>query len=88
MFIQLCVSYTDSGIDLLRAGMAANNVSQRDYHHCIKLLLGFERWCIQFNPIGNVENAIGLVGEIIDLIKSCFLSLDGNGWDVPRFTRW
>ena len=39
LLIQLCVSYTDSGLDLLRDGMASNRISLRDYRHCIKLHL-------------------------------------------------
>ena len=84
ILIQLCVSYTDSGLDHLRDGMTSNLISLREYRHCIKLLLGFDRWSGQTNPIDEVENAVGLLGELIDLIKRCFPRCEGQEWDLPK----
>ena len=84
LLIQLCVSYTDSGLDLLRDGMARENISQKDYRHCIKLLLAFDRWCHQSNPKEEVEQSVELLGELIELIQRCFPRVDGNGWEIPK----
>jgi len=84
LHIQLCVSYTQSGIDLLRDGWATHRISQKEYRDTIKLILGFERWINEPIPMEDIEPAIALVGVMIDGIKKCFPRLDGNGWDLPK----
>ena len=84
LFIMLCVSYTQAGRDLLEDGWKRENITQKDYRDCIKLLLGFERWCMQSNPIEKVEHATPLVGVLINLIKKCFKRQEGNGWNIPK----
>ena len=84
LFIMLCVSYTTAGKDLLKDGWDRENIPQKNYRDCIKLLLGFERWCMQSNPIAKVKNAARVVGDLIDLIKKSFKRTDGNGWNIPK----
>ena len=84
LFIMLCVSYTQSGKDLLADGWRQQRISQTEYRNSIKLLLGFERWCMQSNPIEQVRSAVRLVGVLIDSIKKCFRRVDGNGWNIPK----
>ena len=84
LVIQLVISYTQSGIDILKAGWESHRISQSSYRHTIKLLLAYERWVQESNPIEDVKNATGTVAELIEGIKKCFPRVDGQGWDLPK----
>ena len=80
----LCLSYTGSGVALLRPGWEQNNISQRDSRECMKLLLGFYCWVNMTNSIQQVEDAHNLLKRLIELIQHCFPRDSGNGWNIPK----
>ena len=84
LVIQLVISYTQSGINILKAGWESHRISQASYRHTIKLLLAYERWVQESNPIKDVTNATGTVAGLIEGIKKCFPRVDGQGWDLPK----
>ena len=84
LVIQLVASYTQSGIDILKPGWERHRISQSSYRHTIKLLLAYERWVQESNPIDDVRNATATVAELIDCLKMCFPHVDGQGWNLPK----
>ena len=84
LFIQLCASYTETGIGLLDAGWKKYNITPKAFRGTIMLLLGFERWVNDSNLIDEVNDSVQLLAELISGIQMCFPRPDGNGWDIPK----
>jgi hypothetical protein len=82
--IQLVASHTQSGIDILKTGWEHHRITQTRYRHTLKLLLAYERWVQESNPIEDVRNATPVVAELIDCIKECFPRVDGQGYRLPK----
>lgn len=51
---------------------------------CIKLLLGFEKWVKNSNPIVDFTRAVGMLKVLIESIQSCFPRDDTYGWHIPK----
>lgn len=85
MLIFLCVTYTNSGMGLLRKGLRDEGISQHDFQRCIKLQLGFQKWVHEHNSIVEVKKAKPLLVEFMDLLKKCFPREEGNKWKVSKY---
>ena len=80
----LCVIHTTGGINIMKPGWQANNITQKEFQNCMKLQLGFQKWIHEFNDKPEVDNAYPLVAELITMIKHCFPRKEGNGWKIPK----
>ena len=84
LFILLCVTYTATGVELLKPGWNNNNITAKEFRNCIKLQLGFEKWVDRTNSRVQVIHAEPLLESLIDAIKHCFPREEGNGWGLPK----
>ena len=48
------------------------------------MYLSFDRWVNEPHSRWEVQNSAKLLGDLITLIKLCFLRTDGNEWSIPK----
>ena len=84
IFILLCAMHSADGEMLFVDGCNEADVSFEAMKYCLKLQLSFERWVNDSNSIVDVQCALTLVAELIQLIQKCFPRTHGNGWCIPK----
>ena len=85
LFKLLCVTYTATGVKLLKPGWNQNNITAKEFRNCIKLQLGFEKWVDRTNPRVQVIHAEPLLESLIDAINIDFHVKKEMAGVSPRF---
>jgi hypothetical protein len=83
-FVLRCVMHTHSGKKLMWKEMKNRTISLKKIKICLKLYLSFECCFNEPHPRSQVKQSLKALGILINLIKECFPSNEGWGWNLPK----
>jgi hypothetical protein len=64
--------------------MKDRTISLKKFKICLKLYLSFECWVNESHPRSQVKQSFVAFGILVDLVKECFPSDGGWGWNLPE----
>ncbi len=83
-FVLLCVMHTYLGKELMSNEMKHRKIPMKRFIKCLKLYLAYEHWVTEPHSRAQVRRSYKVLGELIEMIKQCFLREVGWGWNLPN----
>jgi hypothetical protein len=83
-FVLFCVMHTHLGKELMANKIKQRKIPVKRFINCLKLYLAYERWVTEPHSRAQVRRSYKLLGELVTMIKQCFMREEGWDWNLPK----